>query len=357
MRKHLSLIQFSRVLVPLFVMLLHADAFMLNYFGNGFPYLLNVEKSGGVYYFFALSGFMMYFLYHKDFGNPRSIAPFLYSRGIRIYPFYWILTLSILPFTSLLLGLGTGQNKEMGTIITSLLLFPYEIEPILPPAWSLVHTVFFYLMFTVFFSTDKFLSKGLFFSWGLFSLLFSLNVISSPVFFINFVFNFNSLIFLLGILCGYLVIRVRIPIYLSTVLVVVGILGFPLSWMNTQFGYVNIDLQYTTTISSIILILGFSSIDLQKDIRLPKLAHFLGDASFSIYLTQFSCMSLMSNLFGSTLMRELPNFLLAAILILSSIICGSLLHVLIEKPIHTRLKSFQARKQLLTAKLDSQVKG
>ncbi|HCX51186.1 MAG TPA: hypothetical protein DG757_19630 [Bacillus sp. (in: Bacteria)] len=357
MKKHLSLIQFSRVLVPLFVMLLHADAFMVNYFGNGFPYLLNVEKSGGVYYFFALSGFMMYFLYHKDFGNPKLISKFLYSRWIRIYPFYWILTLSVLPFSSLLLGLGTGQNKEMGTIITSLLLFPYEVQPILPPAWSLVHTVLFYLMFTLLFSSYRFFSRGLLFAWGLFSLLFSLNILSSPVFFINFFFNFNSLIFLLGILCGYLIIRVQIPIYLSIVLVFVGILGFPLSWMNTQFGYVNIDLQYTTTVSSVILILGFSSIDLQKDIRLPKLAQFLGDASFSIYLTQFSCMSLISNLFGNTPMRDLPNFLLAAILILSSIICGSLLHVLIEKPIHTKLKSFQARKQLLTANLDSHVKG
>lgn len=357
MRKQLNLIQFSRVLVPFFVMLLHADAFMVNYFGNGFPYLLNVQKSGGVYYFFALSGFMMYFLYHKDFGNPKIISKFLYSRWIRIYPFYWILTISILPFTSLLLGLGTGQNKEIGTIIASLLLFPYELEPILPPAWSLVHTVLFYLMFSLLFSAHKFLSRGLLFAWGLFSLLFSLNVLSSSIFLINFIFNFNSLIFLSGILCGYVVLRVQIHIYLSFVLVIVGIIGFPLSWLNTQFGYVNIDLQFTTTLSSITLILGFSSIDLQKDIRLPKIAEFLGNASFSIYLTQFSCMSLISNLFASTPIRDLPNFLLAAILILASIISGSLLHVLIEKPIHARLKSFQVRKQMVATKLDSQVKG
>ncbi|MDQ0155381.1 acyltransferase family protein [Robertmurraya andreesenii] len=357
MRKQLNLIQFSRVIVPLFVMLLHADAFMVNYFGNGFPFLLNVQKSGGVYYFFALSGFMMYYLYHKDFGNPRIISKFLYGRWIRIYPFYWILTLSVLPFTSILLGLGTGQNKEMGTIITSLLLMPYEIEPILPPAWSLVYTVFYYLMFSLLFLTHRLFSKALLFVWGFFSLLFGLQILSSSVFIVNFLFNFNNLIFLSGIICGYMVTQFRFPTSLSVLSVIFGILGFPLSWLNTQYGYVNIDLQYSTTFSSIILILGFASIDLQKEIKLPRLAHFLGNASFSIYLTQFSCMSLISNLFGSSPIRELPNILLASILILSSIIIGSMFHVLIEKPIHSALKKLQAKRQLMTSQLDPQVKG
>ncbi|MEW8987831.1 MAG: hypothetical protein AB2401_12690, partial [Bacillus sp. (in: firmicutes)] len=58
-RKHLNLIQFSRALVPLFVLLFHAEAFMHVYFDYDFLKLQDVSKSGGVYYFFALSGFMI----------------------------------------------------------------------------------------------------------------------------------------------------------------------------------------------------------------------------------------------------------------------------------------------------------
>lgn len=348
MRKRLNLIHFSRLLVPLFVMLLHADAFMVNYFDNGFPYLSNVEKSGGVYYFFALSGFMMYFLYHSDFGNPKRAPAFLFSRWVRIYPFYWLLTIAVLPFTSLLLGLGTGQNKEIGTIIASFLLIPYEVEPILPAAWSLVHTVFFYFMFSLLFSSHRILSKGLLVAWGMISLLFSADIFSSPLFLWNFIFNFNSVIFLLGMVCGYLVFKIRFNLYLSYLFVLLGIIGFPLSWLNTQFGIINVNLQLTTTIASLLLIIGFSSIDLQKEIRLPKFAQFLGDASFSIYLTQFSCMSLISHLFGDSAIRELPNYALAAILMLASMLVGSLLHLVVEKPLLKSIKWMRGKNPLLT---------
>lgn len=345
MRKQLNLIQFSRVLVPFFVVLFHAKVFMNVYFHYDFLKLSEVIKSGGVYYFFALSGFMVYYLYKGDFGNPKKIKIFFYKRFIRIYPIYWILTLCILPFFFIFPGLGDGSEREFMKIVTSLLLFPDVTEPILGVAWSLVHTVFFYIMFSLTFLENKKISKWILSLWGILSFIFGINLLTSTNYFISFLFSFNNLIFLSGIVCAYVVSNVKINENLSWLFIFVGILGFPLSWLNIQYRFIDIGLQIPITLSSIILLLGLGSIDLQKDIKIPRFAQFLGNASFSIYLVHYYCMSAISIFLSSVVIIPIPNLLLAIILIILSIIFGCLAYILIEKPVNTKLKNLYFSKQ------------
>lgn len=344
MRKQLNLIQISRVLVPIFVMLLHAKAFMANYFHYDFLHLPHVERSGGVYYFFALSGFMVYYLYRKDFGDKRKVFDFLYKRFSRIYPLYWLLTLSILPVYFFLPGVGNGSERELGHIIASLLLVPDGEFPILSVAWSLSHTILFYLVFSFVFFESKWVSIFVPFAWGIISLLFSLELLNSSHYYINFLFSFNNLIFFLGVACAYLVTRVRINYVIARVFIFIGLIGFPLSWLNDEFGYIAMDLQITTTISSIFLLTGFASIDLQKDVKIPKLAKFLGDASFSIYLTHFTCMSALCFIIRSITFIKIPNFVTAILLMVVSIIFGSIVYALLERHINRKMKDLYNRK-------------
>lgn len=353
MRKHLNLIQFSRALVPLFVMLLHAKAFMANYFHYDFLHLPHVARSGGVYYFFALSGFMVYYLYHKDFGNHGKVKDYLYKRFMRIYPLYWILTLIILPVYFIFPSLGTGNEREVGHIFASLLLYPDGEYPILSVAWSLSHTIFFYIIFSLAFFEKKIVSMLIPFAWGFISLLFSLELLKSSYYFINYLFSFNNLIFLSGVACAYLVTRIKVNVVLSRIMVFVGLVGFPLSWVNEEYGYINLNLQLTTTISSILLIIGFSSIDLQKEISIPKFARFLGDASFSIYLTHFTCMSAFSIFLSTISFVRIPNFLISILLIVFSIICGSSVYVLLEKPLNKKLKDLYNKKKKISSRGES----
>jgi len=326
-------------------MLLHAKAFMANYFHYDFLHLPHVARSGGVYYFFALSGFMVYYLYHKDFGNHGKVKDYLYKRFMRIYPLYWILTLMILPVYFIFPSLGTGNEREVGHILASFLLYPDGKYPILSVAWSLSHTIFFYLVISLAFFEKKIVAMLIPISWGFISLLFSLEILRSSHYFINFLFSFNNLIFLSGVACAYLVTRIKISVIISRIMVFIGLIGFPLSWVNEEFGYINMELQLTTTISSLLLILGFSSIDLQKEIRIPKFAKFLGDASFSIYLTHFTCMSAFSIILSSISFIKIPNFFIAILLIFFSIICGSIVYVLLEKPLNRKLRNLYNRKK------------
>ncbi|WP_316569198.1 acyltransferase [Neobacillus sp. YIM B06451] len=339
MRKRLNLIQFSRALVPLLVVLFHANAFMKVYFQYDFLRLPDVTKSGGVYYFFVLSGFMIYYLYHEEYGNQKIIKHYLSSRFKRIYPIYWILTLLIIPIYFIFPSLGKGYEREIGEIIKSLFLLPSQNKPIIGVAWSLVHTVFFYLIFSLFFLKNKSFSWGVIIIWGLMSVVFSVNLLTSSDYLMNFFFNFNNLLFLSGIVSAYVVTRHRIPYVLSLLFVIIGFLVFPLSWINEQFHFVTISLQITTGLASIILILGLSFIDLQKDITIPKFANYFGNASFSIYLTHYLFMSGFSKILSSNLFLSFNKMALSILLILLSIISGCFVYSFIEKPINQKLRS------------------
>lgn len=345
MKKQLNLIQVSRALVPILVILFHANEWMVTYFNKNILGFTVDFKSGGVYYFFALSGFMVYYLYSKKFGSPSVIKEFLYSRFIRVYPIYWILTIATLLVYFLIPSFGNGTEREISRIITSLLLLPIEIVPILSVAWSLVHTVFFYLMFTLFFLKNKMISNAIFFIWVAISIIFSLGLLTSSSYFINFLFNFNNLIFFFGMVSAYVILKININYYVSLLFVVLGISGFPLSWFNTQYEWISINLQITTSLSSVLLIIGLASIDLQNEIKIPRFAKYLGDASFSIYLTHFLSLSLISKVISSISLISVHYMITINLLIIFSLIIGCIVYSFLEKPVNKKLKNLYLRRQ------------
>lgn len=347
MKKQLKLIQLSRAIVPLLVLLFHANEWMVAYFHKNVLGFAVGTKSGGVYYFFALSGFMVYYLYHKKFGNPNIAKEFLYNRFIRVYPVYWILSLCSLVVYFIFPSFGNGNERELITIVTSLLLLPTGIEPILGVAWSLIHTVFFYIMFSLFFMENKKATMGIFFIWIAMSVAFSVNILSSSSYFINFLFNFNNLIFILGMVGAYVILNKKINYYVAFLLILLGVEGFPLSWFNSNYEWLNADLQITTSLSSILLIIGLASIDVQKDINIPKFAQYLGNASFSIYLTHVLTLSLISKLISSIPFFSDHYIITIDILIVFSILIGCAVYFTLEKPIVNKLKRFYKPKPLV----------
>jgi peptidoglycan/LPS O-acetylase OafA/YrhL len=252
-------------------------------------------------------------------------------------------------------SLGSGNERELGHIIASILLFPDGDYPILSVAWSLTHTVFYYLVISLAFFKNKWASIIIPFLWVILSLAFSFDFLRSSYYFINFLFNFNNLIFLSGIGCAYTVTKINMNYLLSCLFALVGVLGFPFSWINEQFGFLEVDLQVLTTLSSILILLGFASIDIQREVRIPRLAKLLGDASFSIYLTHFTWMSALSILLSSTMILAIPNLLLALFLIVSSVIVGCLVYLLLERPLNGKLKEFYKQRQAFSIRKEEAV--
>ena len=348
-RKRLNMIQFSRALVPIMVMLFHLSLSMHEYYDFDVLGLYQLPMSGGVSYFFALSGFMMYYVYHNHFGKPKQLKKYFINRFIRIYPLYWILTLVLLPFLLVYPWYGAGHETKIGTIISSFLLSPNPSDdpPILIPAWSLKFTVLFYLMFSLSFMSKPRIGKAILVIWGGMCAAAFIGYIPITNFITGFIFNEINLILLGGMCAAYFVTRVRINWFFSFLFTIAGVLGFPFMWKNSLDPIYTINFDLGTGLASIFLIIGIASIDLKGDIRLPRVLNYLGNAAFSIYLSHNLSLDFFNEVFSRYYVYQaLGGWVLSLILFIIMISIGCLVHSRLEKPLINMLKKLLLDKRI-----------
>jgi peptidoglycan/LPS O-acetylase OafA/YrhL len=118
----------------------------------------------GVDLFFVISGFIMVWITRGQHGSAPAVGGFLFSRLTRIYPPVWLFT------TCAIVGFviqGTLQEwMENHSILFSYLLFPHEYPPVLGVSWTIIHELYFYLVFAaLLFLPARFLPFGLV-VWG-----------------------------------------------------------------------------------------------------------------------------------------------------------------------------------------------
>jgi len=119
----------------------------------------------GVDLFFLISGFVMIHVAGRMASGRGPALRFLYNRGARIYPLYWIATITMIVFY---LGKAQffGEATETGGPIRSFLLLPQPAFPILSVGWTLVHEVYFYLIFSLILLTAPARRFSLLGLWG-----------------------------------------------------------------------------------------------------------------------------------------------------------------------------------------------
>jgi peptidoglycan/LPS O-acetylase OafA/YrhL len=104
------------------------------------PFALPLRAAVDV--FFVISGFVM--MAQIDRPVPPDWASFLTRRLIRIYPLYWLSTLTLVPGVLFGIGLATRPGTEPPSLLFSLALLPQAMPPVLAQGWSLVHEMVFY---------------------------------------------------------------------------------------------------------------------------------------------------------------------------------------------------------------------
>lgn len=101
----------------------------------------------GVDLFFVISGFVMVTVTRGRFQVVRDALLFLYHRASRIYPLYWVYSLAAL---GVFLIKPTWVNSSQGSqvdILASFLLLPAKVLPLVQVGWTLIHEMYFYLIF------------------------------------------------------------------------------------------------------------------------------------------------------------------------------------------------------------------
>ncbi|WP_179136219.1 acyltransferase [Paenibacillus sp. 32352] len=330
-------IQAARGIAVVLVMLFHASQMANKYFQINFLGVSDMGRSGGYAYFFVLTGFLMYTLYHNHFGRSGIWLSFIVKRFLRIYPLYWIVTLAVIPVYFLVPSFGLGFETKPSEIIHSLFLIPGPNPPILGVAWSLIYIVFFYAAFSLLFVLKKPAAALLFAVWVAIIGLNSLGWIHlKDHLWIHFLFDGLHLEFMLGVTIAILTRHTRIRNGFGWL--AAGIAVFPVVWglrhANPDFSYVNT----LYTIGSALVLVGIGSLKMKAPAWLKPL-QFLGDASYSILLTSLIGLSITMKLAKAAHLTNWisPSAAAALCFLMALAICCTF-YGLIEKPLVQRLR-------------------
>ncbi|MGM0904267.1 MAG: acyltransferase family protein [Bacillota bacterium] len=347
MKKNLSSLQLFRGIAAILVLLYHNAIILeprleVEYFWG----IFSPFGAHGVDFFFVLSGFIILYAHYNDIGKAK-LTSYFRKRFIRIYPVYWVIVIPLIPMLFLIPSLGAqGTETELSVLIKSFLLFPDDTPPVLGVAWTLTHEVFFYLVFglTLILLKPKY-SIPIISIWALISLLSFTGVINfKDTFYLDFIFNKYNLEFMFGMIAAYLFINYK-PKF-AWLLMISGVIGFVLGGINGELEILEINRVVIYGVSAFLLILGSARFDSQSNIKTPKLFLYLGDASYSIYLTHYPAIIVLLKVFTILgLDNVMSESLLMHLIALITLLGGCLFHSIIEKPLLKLVRNRTISKQ------------
>jgi exopolysaccharide production protein ExoZ len=152
-------LQVTRGVAANLVVLSHLVPIEPRYTGGHILPTCSFYGMAGVDIFFVLSGFIMVAVAGKGIGAIQ----FLWRRAARVYPAYWLVSL-------LILAICLAKPAWAGiwwpnSVWRSFLLVPDSQWPLLAIGWTLIHEVYFYLIFAALLALRIPLSIGLL-GWG-----------------------------------------------------------------------------------------------------------------------------------------------------------------------------------------------
>jgi exopolysaccharide production protein ExoZ len=305
---------------------------------------LGALGAAGVDTFFVISGFIMVWTGREESRSIRKAFQFLRKRALRIYPLYWIWTSVLLLMWAFSLAL-TSAVLSPGYVLASYLLWPVHngrqmLHPLLDQGWTLSFEIYFYLVFALSIAWRPVASR-LTFLLGTFLVLGVLCFVLSGG---NSV-RCDPLVieFVLGTIAGTIALhawrRGGVPRALSF-----GLIALGSALMIASVGLQQV-LSLEGDLPRVLLWGGAAFLTVTGAGLLPPNAFqgrrvliFLGDASYSIYLTHaFATLAL------GTLMRDRgladsiqPDLLILVATFITVAVCACT-YPLLEKPLLARM--------------------
>lgn len=146
-------LELMRGLAALWVLIHHADQSVTHFIGSlgGAPLVSNGYL--GVDFFFVLSGFIIASSSLRLFEEGGGATQYFRARFVRIYVPYLPVGIGIYALYMLLPGLSEGGRTY--SVLTTLTLLPSVGAPALSVAWTLVHEMIFYAIFSLWFVSRR----------------------------------------------------------------------------------------------------------------------------------------------------------------------------------------------------------
>jgi exopolysaccharide production protein ExoZ len=319
MKKKYEWLEVMRGLAALWVLLHHADL-SVNHF---FPSQLNRPSflaNGylGVDFFFLLSGFIIAYSSNRLVQAGKDITDYARLRVIRIYVPY--LPVGIALYVAYILLPSMSEGDRTPGLLTSLFLMPTTSPPALSVAWTLVHEVIFYAIFSIFFISKRVL-------WWLMAVWagaiaythFGYGPVSKPLSYLLSPLNLN---FLIGVALYY-GLRRGIGNRLAIASLASGLLLVLWSSMGS------LPVRWLATLGFALLIVAAIS---EWAVKTKPWSFFmmLGAASYSLYLVHNPALSILSRAMGlvSSTINSGLAYLIVAVCALA---CGLAYYFFYEK--------------------------
>ena len=297
----LNLIQALRALAAYLVLIYHIRAIELGEITKagtsesplvGGPF---VNGWIGVDLFFVISGFIMVYVTASKPWGISTARDFLVSRAVRIYPPWWL----FMGLMGLYLFLAHGvpwdaeavtrqENTPFVHVINSIFLLPQNSFPILAVGWTLVHEVWFYVVFAILLLAPRQTLPILLFVWALGVFFGALAGLSAP-----YVFNFTHLAFapvtlefIAGGFVAMLYLKgVRI---FPLIMLFVGVISYlAVGWLHGNATMFTLEWGRVLYCTLPCAILVYGAACMEGRVQGPALTWMgrLGDWSFSLYLS------------------------------------------------------------------------
>jgi exopolysaccharide production protein ExoZ len=249
----------------------------------------------GVDLFFVISGFIMVLVAGETRSGAQSAWAFFVKRAVRIYPPYWMVTLVVIAIwwlsggSKLALLIGKDPNW-----IASLTLWPQDRYPILLVGWTLIHEMYFYLVFAALLFAPIAWRPRFLALWALLILASTLADFAKESAVGKLVFSPLTLEFILG--CAVAMIRPRVKglfwpaIACAAIWVVVAV---------SLLGFAPTHEQFEATWPRVLIfgpasaLLVFAVTDPNLHVAWPAPLVRLGDASYALYLLHLPIFALL----------------------------------------------------------------
>src|SRR4028119_553932 len=339
--KKLNLLQLYRGIGALLVVMFHLNQMSTERLNQVTFFNLFYSGWSGVDYFFVLSGFIMVYVHRSAIGKQDQLKSFLVKRAVRIYPIYWIITLTVLCLFLVIPGIANNQDLSLGHVIVSLLLIPqkdphFKDKFILEVGWTLTYEIYFYLLFSLAIWLKPKHSVPILSGWLLVTILHYRKIVKFPqdFFWLETVFGEMNLELVLGCLAAYIVIKYNNKIgKYRWILFGIANLGYVILEILGARGNIGGRIP-TFGVLAALLIIAATSIDLKDSPKIPYVLIFLGDASYSIFLTHMPVISAITKILqNANLGKYYDGFFAPALVAVFAVVFGCIFYSLIEKPL------------------------
>ncbi len=336
--KKVQNVQALRGVAILAVMLSHLAVYELR-FGHGVLKIGQWFHAGnaGVDLFFVISGFVMVITAAGKYSGPAGAGDFLWRRATRIYPLYWFYSLLVLPMY--LRHPEMVNSSQAGVPLSlwkSFLLLPQQSDPLVAQGWTLVHEMYFYVVFALLLQLPRRLLGMALIAWAAIVTAGHLSLHhQTPT--LALIVNPLTLEFILGCFVG-LAIRQGIN-RAGPACLIVGAVGFGIAaslgvasdspWARL-LGY---------GIPSTLILYGAAASEARHALCLPQPLAFVGDISYSMYLSHGLVLAAAARIWWRFAPAGIASNLLGCLtLAVTTILVGYLSYRFIERVLQSLVR-------------------